>query len=389
MNFKKFHESKNLFDKADTSQFYDNTTLAGGEYWSYSSQSTGIVIRIPCKGNTTYTLACDITTSIWRISLSNTDSIPNNVAAVTVNAIVRDKPSDGVYSFATTSNTKYILFQISSSVFNDAIDNIMLNEGSQPLPYEPYDSEVWHDIHHYIMGTDTDTITTLPAIIYPNDTNVTLEITGNTGGTGDRTANLFDKDNADIYPSTNITVGLSRWTAYDGIAQTVRIPCSANTTYAISIDSAIEQTVFRGLLINTDTVPTIGNAVTGTIVISSSDDNTAVFTTLSDTKYIVFQFSANIFDDAIDSLMMVEGSTPQTYEHYGYRIPVVCGEITTNVYSSTQLGISDSITATVSCTAGENSIDVQTTIAPSEITANYHGWHPVSAVHERENGQWD
>ena len=29
-------------------------------------------------------------------------------------------------------------------------------------------------------------------------------IKGNTGGTGDRTANLFDKNNADIYSSTNI-----------------------------------------------------------------------------------------------------------------------------------------------------------------------------------------
>ena len=130
--------------------------------------------------------------------------------------------------------------------------------------------------------------------------------------------NLFDKNNADIYPSTNISTSLSRWAAYEGIAQTVRIPCSANTTYAISIDSAIEQTIFRGLLINTDNVPAIESPVSGTVAISSSDDNTAVFTTLADTKYLVLQVSATVFNDAIDSLMLVAGSTPQTYEPYGY-----------------------------------------------------------------------
>lgn len=39
-------------------------------------------------------------------------------------------------------------------------------------------------------------------------------------------------------------------------------------------------------------------------------------------------------------------------------------------------------------TAGTNAVDVLTTLKPSEATVNYKGWHPVSAVHERENGAW-
>jgi hypothetical protein len=49
----------------------------------------------------------------------------------------------------------------------------------------------------------------------------------------------------------------------------------------------------------------------------------------------------------------------------------------------------DSLTTTIPCTAGENTLDVQTTVQPSEVTAGFSGWHPITAVHERENGRWD
>ena len=38
----------------------------------------------------------------------------------------------------------------------------------------------WINIPHYIHKTDTDTITTLPAVIYPNDTTATVGLKGNT-----------------------------------------------------------------------------------------------------------------------------------------------------------------------------------------------------------------
>jgi hypothetical protein len=40
-------------------------------------------------------------------------------------------------------------------------------------------------------------------------------------------------------------------------------------------------------------------------------------------------------------------------------------------------------------TAGGDTLSVGTTVQPSEVTAGFSGWHPVSAAHERENGQWD
>lgn len=43
---------------------------------------------------------------------------------------------------------------------------------------------------------------------------------------------------------------------------------------------------------------------------------------------------------------------------------------------------------TIPVTAGGDTISVGTTVQPSEVTANYHGWHN-GTVHECESGQWD
>lgn len=197
------------------------------------------------------------------------------------------------------------------------------------------------NVQDYTNPAVTKSISGAPPLsFHAIQAGIAWSIYGNTDtgvSVGTASDNLFDKTNADIYPSTNISTGLSRWSAYDGVAQTVRISCAANTTYAISIDPSLEQTVFRGLLINTDSVPTLDNPIIGTVVITSSDDNTAVFTTLSDTKYIVFQFTATIFDDAIDSLMLVTGSTPKPYEPYGVKVPITFNSVTYNAYISDYL----------------------------------------------------
>lgn len=44
---------------------------------------------------------------------------------------------------------------------------------------------------------------------------------------------------------------------------------------------------------------------------------------------------------------------------------------------------------TIPTIAGANTIDVDTTLKPSEVSINYKGWHPVIDVHKAENGQWN
>ena len=128
--------------------------------------------------------------------------------------------------------------------------------------------------------------------------------------------NLFDKTNADVYENTNIVVADSQWNKYTGTGKTIRIAVSASTQYSVSIDSAIETSVFRVLAIATDDIPVIGTGVYGTVLVLSSSDNTATFTTTGSTKYVILQFSATVFDDAINSLMLVVGSVPYNFEAY-------------------------------------------------------------------------
>lgn len=128
--------------------------------------------------------------------------------------------------------------------------------------------------------------------------------------------NLFDKSTADIYEGTNVGTDEAKWNKYSGTGKTIRIAVSPSTTYSVSIDSSIETVVFRALLISTNATPESGSPVAGTSVISSSTDNTGTFTTAEDTLYIVMQFTAAIFDDCVDSLMLVSGNVPYSYEAY-------------------------------------------------------------------------
>ena len=44
---------------------------------------------------------------------------------------------------------------------------------------------------------------------------------------------------------------------------------------------------------------------------------------------------------------------------------------------------------TIPTIAGTNTIDVETTLKPSEVSVNYKGWHPVSALHKFNGTSWN
>ena len=48
----------------------------------------------------------------------------------------------------------------------------------------------------------------------------------------------------------------------------------------------------------------------------------------------------------------------------------------------------DSLSTSIPTIDGANALSVGTTVQPSEVTATYHGWHPVADVHELNNGAW-
>lgn len=355
----------------------------------------------------------------------------------------------------------------------------------------------WTDTPNYIYNTLTDTITTLPADIYPTGTTATVGLKGNTlqsqtptpttpvipVGTGEKTGNLFDENYPNIKVDKptyrSIYVGDGTFTLSTTVAQHAR---AANLFFLAgnvgSGASTQNNGVWNG---NPRTVTAVDGYVT-----------------------IAYRYYENdeISDPRSNDAMLNTGLTALPYEPYGYKIPILSNSTTTPVYlgevettrrigklvltgeenwyvegsdifygdpiteaiqyppicshfigvqalsDNNQVAISqplriniktNSITHTTSdfktylaaqyaagtpvivwyvlaepttgivneplrkigdyadevsgitipTIAGANTIDVDTTLEPSEVSINYKGWHPVTDVHRFNGTSWD
>lgn len=137
MNFKKYHVSKNLFDK--TSEYVVGST-------TYNYKISGL------DPNKNYTCSTNFVKTVGTASVyfNGGNSLDNGVW------------SDTPRTFKPNSNGDiivYIRYQTQEgapAIYDDVMAGtiwVMVNEGSTPLPYEPYSSEVWHDLTDHIMST--------------------------------------------------------------------------------------------------------------------------------------------------------------------------------------------------------------------------------------------
>ena len=359
----------------------------------------------------------------------------------------------------------------------------------------------WVDVPHYIAGTDTETITTLPDTIYPLAQTATIGLRGNTAqsgtptpdnpvmpqGTGDKTANLF------IQKLTGATIDSTGKITSDANYDTYIAEVSDGETYTVSNATGIQ--VF-GFFTTIPTLSTITYNSSRTIF--STPSQTLTVPTGENIKYIGVRYNTGVSNEMLNT-----GSTALPYEPYGYKIPISSADTTTNVYlgevestrniaryvftgqetwvKSSQAFYTDIIDSlaksntlpvcshfnssfsngicvttgnkrlklfesalptgvtttaevqqymlaqynngtpvilwyvlatpttgivnepirkignyadevsgiTIPTIAGANSFDVLTTLKPSEVTASFNGWHPVTVAHERSGGQWD
>lgn len=204
----------------------------------------------------------------------------------------------------------------------------------------------------YVLGTqDTTETTTIPTISTVNGANTLTtqtpitpsNITISTSSSvypknpiypeecGDKTANLFDKDNATVYDCYITTNG--QWAIGTG-NKTVRIPCDSNIQYTLS--TASTYSAFRIMETNSDNIPSDGSPVSGTLIYYGSG-NTYTFTTSNTAKYIIFQANSASISQWLSELMLNLGSTALPYEPYGYKIPITCAGQTQTVYISEPL----------------------------------------------------
>lgn len=190
----------------------------------------------------------------------------------------------------------------------------------------------WVDAPYYIHKTAADTFTTLPVDVYADGNNATVGLKGNTDqsgtpssgnpimpqGTGDRTGNLFDKNDCTVagYIKNDGTISI---TADNWFTTKNYIKCSGIITMnalnglgtAAHIACYDEQ---KNLL--------------GACRITENNQKQNTINLIDGTKYI----KACSRDNNLDSLMLNEGSTALPYEPYGYKIPISSANTTTPVY---------------------------------------------------------
>lgn len=130
--------TNNIFDKNNTSEIYLETTLRDTGNWETLSGGSATVLRIPCKSSTEYTIKTTYTgSSVFRLTQTSNAATPTADNPVESSIIVYTSDID-TYTFTTNSTAKYLLFQVSAAVLSTVINNLMMNEGSSALPYEPY-----------------------------------------------------------------------------------------------------------------------------------------------------------------------------------------------------------------------------------------------------------
>ena len=141
MNFKKYHVSRNLLDLAiiENGKGIDNNG-------NIITQSTRIATVQPI----------DIT-EIDSAVLSYASVNPINFLYAVLNNSTLVRRVGGKATGDTLDlqdgNELYLCWYYQDTVTKSDINDVMLNIGSNPLPYEPYSSEVWHDLTSHIMST--------------------------------------------------------------------------------------------------------------------------------------------------------------------------------------------------------------------------------------------
>lgn len=189
----------------------------------------------------------------------------------------------------------------------------------------------WTHTPHYIQKTSTDTITTLPAVIYANDNNAIVGLEGNMSQTGtpslttpiqpsecgERTGNLLNP--SDILFNTMFNQQESPPAFVDSNTY--------NCSNFISVTSGMYLRILNNVAIGNYFFEFDANKQ---FLRAKSPGEGMPMPISNDASYIVFNFEKT-YD--INKYMFARTSTPLPYEPYGqYKIPISSANTITNVY---------------------------------------------------------
>lgn len=197
---------------------------------------------------------------------------------------------------------------------------------------------------------------------------VDYTIYGADEGVGDRTKNLADINSTrrGFYAYADGHYGSD----YSWLC-TYPIECSPNTAYTFSFKNMSRWYGFVWFDAELNYVSTNNLNV-------NKSDVTYTATSPINAAFMVVNIGSKISasyeikrTDMVD-FQLEEGDTVTSYEPYGYKIPITCGGVTTNIYLDSPLYEGDSISFSaagveIPTIEGENTLTVGTTIQPSAV----------------------
>lgn len=345
---KEYHVSENLFDKSGSVTYDSGVSL--------TVLSTGVRVTSTTSGTNKYKgiiLSNDLLGKTLTVSMTISVS-GNNDSAVRLYYVNGRTPTDNITRLfgstdigqkqvtftmpniiPTGSNGIAILFSSNYSSVNGEIGDyadyidIMFNEGSTALPYEPY-GNTWNTKSYCKATTGSKTYSNFPIVVRSREQSISSwNMKGNeqhTGtasptspieinGTGDRTANLYFKSLANCsIDATGKLTGNSQFVCYVAKVE-------ANKTYIG--EKGYVYAFF-------DTEPVLGSQSYNSQRVT---ENARDGITSPINGYVVVRFNTGTTD-----AMLSEGTTILPYEPYGYKIPISAnGTALTPVYLTEQL----------------------------------------------------
>lgn len=178
--------------KRKTANLFDAATAYGDMY------SDGVITG---QGNAINDIKNKVTADMigktYTISITCLQNASKAFVAITINGttywreneLTANQRSSFQFTPVTENDLWYITYN-NTGVYS--YKDIMLNEGSTPLPYEPYG---WvHSLRK--LTTATDTFTTLPVVLYPTGTTATVGLKGN----------MSQQSGTTTVPSKSVTV---------------------------------------------------------------------------------------------------------------------------------------------------------------------------------------
>lgn len=275
------------------------------------------------------------------------------------------------------------------------------------MSFKKRGSSKWTDTPNYIMGTSIDTITTLPIIIYTNDTTATVGLKGQMeqNGTPTPTTPIQPSECGDL-ETVGVKVGQYKipissagqtTTVYLGEVETtrrikklvltgeentwVRSGAASNTFY-FEVADYLRQRINITICSHYTSQANIGGGA------EMRDGNVSFYANAGHTGQYFFVRDSN--------LATVTDLKSYLAAQYAAGTPVtiwyVLATPTTGIVNEPIRKIgnyADEVSGiTIPTIAGANTISIGTTLEPSEVSINYKGWHPITDVHRFNGTSW-